>query len=80
MATIFKIWSKNSDDVYIGCTRTDLAQRLAEVKAKPPKAAINMMRQGDLCIDTISNTFIKNKADKDKYRTRHSGLPAAYSL
>ena len=63
MATIFKIWSKNSDDVYIGCTRTGLAQRLAEVKAKPPKAAINMMRQGDLCIDWIMNSFSTNKAD-----------------
>ena len=63
MATIFKIWSKNSDDVYIGCTRTYLAQRLAEVKAKPPKAAINMIRQGDLCIDWIMNSFSTNKAD-----------------
>ena len=63
MATIFKIWSKNSDDVYIGCTRTNLPQRLAEVKAKPPKAAINMMRQGDLCIDWIMNSFSTNKGD-----------------
>ena len=40
-----------------------MAQRLAEVKAKPPKAAINMMRQGDLCIDWITNSFSTNKAD-----------------
>ena len=62
MATIYKIWSKNSDDIYIGCTHTGLAQRLAEVKAKPPKAAINMMRLGDLCIDWIDNICGTDKA------------------
>ena len=62
-AMIYRIGSKNTEDIYIGSTRAELPQRLAELKAKPPREAALLFRLGDLHIDWICPAFSRTKAE-----------------